>query len=718
MGTRRTFLKSVAAGGGLALAFSVPGGSRFARAAMPTNFEPNAFLRIGADDIITVVVKHAEMGQGVATSLPMIVADELDAAWEKVKFEFAPANAAYNHTTFGAMITGGSTSISTSFDQMRNAGATARTMLVGAAAKQWGVSADSCTTSDGWVHHKASGRKLSYGALAGAAASMPVPEKPALKDPKDFKIIGKPTSRLDGPSKADGTAVFGLDVKLEGMLTAVVARAPVFGATVKSYDATKAKAVKGVHKVVPISNGVAVVADDFFIAKTARDLLEITWDDSNVPKNDTEELRAEYNALADKPGAVAKSEGNSEQGHKEASSSVEASYFFPFLAHAPMEPLNCTVQVKDGTCEMWLGTQFQTGDQMAASQILGITPDKVKVNTTMLGGGFGRRANKDSDFSAEAVKIAAAMSPTPIRTVWTREDDMRGGYYRPLYVHKVKAGVNDKGYPHVWEQRIVGQSIMSGTPFEQLLVKDGVDISSVEGASDMPYHVPNQQVEYHLTRAGVPTLWWRSVGHTHTAFVAETMIDELSHLGKKDPFAYRMELLKDHPRHMAVLKELKKHGDWEKPLAKKPGMRRGRGLAVHESFGSLVAQIAEVSVDDQGKVKVDRVVAAIDCGRVVNPRTVEAQMQGAIVYGLTATLYGRITLKKGNVVESNFHDYQSLRMSEMPEIVTYMVKSDGPPTGVGEPGTPPIGPAVCNAIFQAVGKRVRTMPIESAALKA
>jgi len=719
MTSRRDFLKTATAGSaGLALAFSLPMGSRLARATTAITFEPNAFLRIGIDEMITVVVKHSEMGQGVFTSLPMIVAEELDASWSKIKFEMAPAGAAYNHSTFGAQITGGSTSISTAYEQMRNAGATARAMLVTAAASKWGVSTETCRTSEGFVFHDASAKKASYGSLAGAAGSLAVPEKVTLKDPANFKIIGKETPRLDSRAKTDGSAQFGLDVHLPGMLTAVVARPPVFGGSVKSLDSSKAEAFKGVHKVVRIKTGVAVVATDFWTAKTARDLLEIIWDDSNVEKTDSVALAKSYAELADKAGAVAKSVGDAEAVLKGTASQVEATYVFPFLAHAAMEPLNCVAQVKDGGCELWLGTQFQTGDMMAAAGILGITPDKVKINTTMLGGGFGRRANKDADFSAEAVMVAAAMTPTPVRTVWTREDDMRGGYYRPMYVHKVTAGVDAAGNPSAWHQRIVGQSIMSGTAFEAFMVKDGVDVTSVEGASDMPYTLPNLQVEYHLTNPNVPSLWWRSVGHTHTAFVAETMLDELCHLGGKDPLDQRLALLAEHPRHLAVLKLVAEKAKWHQPLAKKRGVRRGRGLAVHESFGSVVAQVAEVSLSNDGKVKVDRVVCAVHCGRLINPLTVEAQMQGAIVFGLSAALHGQINMKDGRVVESNFTDYPVLRMSQMPVVEVHLVASTDAPTGVGEPGTPPIAPAVCNAIFQATGKRVRTLPIDTSSLKA
>ena len=682
MSSRRDFFKTVAAGGtGLAVAFHLQGGNRFARAAAAAGpFKPNAFLRITPENVITVVIKHAEMGQGVATSLPMIVAEELDADWQQIQFEFAPAHKDYNHTVFGAMITGGSTSIATSYDQMRHAGATARAMLVAAAAAKWQVDASECSTADSHVIHKATNRKLSYGKLANDAAGMKAPEKVQLKDPKDFKIIGKPTKRLDGRSKTDGTAQFGADVQLPGMLTAVVARAPIFGAKLKTFNADKAMAMKGVKKIFPISSGVAVVAADYWSALKAREELEVTWDETNAPKLTTDEMYTQYKEMSLKPGMVATGKGDAAKALEGKSDAVGGEFFFPFLAHAPMEPLNCVAKVADGACEIWTGTQFQTMDQGVAAQILQIPPEKVKVNTTMLGGGFGRRANIVADFSSEAVQVAKEMSPTPVKVMWSREDDMRGGYYRPMYVHNVKASVDDKGMPHAWHHRIVGQSIIAGTAFESALAANGIDSTSVEGASDLPYNVPNLQVEYHKTEATVPILWWRSVGHTHTAFVVETVLDELAAVKGKDPYEYRMQLLgADHARHKAVLELVAKKAGWGKPLEKKDGWRRGRGLALHESFASVVAQIADVSVSNSGKVVVDKVYCAIHCGRVINPTTVEAQMQSGIVYGLTALLNGKITLNKGHVEQSNFHDYQPLRISEMPVVEAYMVPSDAAP---------------------------------------
>ena len=718
--TRRNFLKATAvAGGGLVLGLFLPaGGNRYARAMAPEKpFVPNAFLRIGLDDVITVVVKHSEMGQGVATSLPMIAAEELDADWDQVTFEMAPALPEYNHTAFGAQITGGSTSVSTSYEQMRKAGATAKAMLVAAAAKQWGVDAGSCRTENSYVIHDGSKRRAKYSELATAASSMPVPENAPLKSPKSFKLIGKPVKRLDSPSKTNGTAVYGLDVTLPGLMTAVIARPPVFGSKVASYKAEKALAVKGVKSVVQIHAGVAVLADSYWPAKQGRDLLEITWDEANVPKIDSKEQLAHYNKLADTPGAVAGQRGKADEALSKAKHKVEAEYAFPYLAHAPMEPLNCVAHVKDGSCNIWTGTQFQGGDKLATAAMLGIKPEQVSITTVMLGGGFGRRANKNSDYILEAVELSKKAG-VPVKTVWTREDDVRGGYYRPMYVHKVKAGVDEKGEPSSWVHRIVGQSIMQGTPFEAFMVKDGVDVSSVEGAGDLAYGIPNLQVEYHLTETTVPTLWWRSVGHTHTAFVAETMIDELAVMGKQDPVEMRLKLLEKHPRHKAVLSLAAEKAGWGKKLDAKPGYRRGRGVAVHESFQSVVAQVADISINKEGQVHVDRVVCAIHCGTVINPNTVEAQMQSAIVYGMSAALFGKISMSKGHVDQSNFHDYPVMRISDMPVVEVFIVPADTPPTGVGEPGTPPIAPAICNAIYAATGKRIRSLPIVSDDLKA
>jgi isoquinoline 1-oxidoreductase beta subunit len=717
--SRRDFLKAgVAAGGGFLLGFFVPSAMRFALAgeAPKLVITPNAWLRIGADDIVTVIVNKSEMGQGVYTSLPMLVAEELEADWRKVRVESAPVDAQYNHTTFGIQVTGGSTSISTEWERLRKVGATAREMLIQAAAETWKVDKSSCRAVRGFVVHK-SGKKLSYGKLAETAAKLPVPADVALKDPKQFKIIGKTTPRLDTPDKTTGKAEFGLDVRVPEMLTALVARAPVFGAKLKTLDAEEAKNTPGVKAVVQVPSGVAVIATGFWPARMGRDALEIGWDLGANAGLSTAGLRDQLAKLAQTPGKIARKQGEVEPALASAAKQITAEYELPYLAHAPMEPLNCLVHLKPDGCEIWTGTQMQTIDRMAAAQIAGFKPEQVQIHTTLLGGGFGRRANKDADFVAEATHVAkaaqAAGITNPIKVVWTREDDIKGGYYRPMWHSRLMAGLDANGQPIAWRHIIVGQSIIAGSPFEKAMIKDGIDAASIEGAADTPYPIPNLQVELHSPPLSIPVLWWRSVGHSHTAFVVESFIDELAHAAGKDPYQFRQALLAKEPRYLGVLDLASKKSDWGKPLPK----GRGRGIAIHKSFGSWVAQVAEVTVSEAGQVKLDRVVCAIDCGIAINPDTVKAQMEGGIVYGLSAALHGEITFKDGRVEQNNFNDYPALRMNEMPKIEVHLVGSSAPPSGVGEPGVPPIAPALCNAIFAATGKRVRKLPIRSDELK-
>jgi len=715
---RRDFLKSTTlASAGLVLGFYLPSQARFAQAEATKTFMPNAFLRITEDNVITVLIKHAEMGQGVTTSLPMLVAEELEADWTQIRYEFAPATPAYVHTAFGMQMTGGSSSVSNSYEQLRTVGATAKTMLINAAANKWSVDPASCKAENSQVIHAASQRNISYGELVEHAAKLSAPESVTLKSPDQFKVIGQPTNRIDSPQKVNGTAQFGIDVKQPNMLMAVIARPPVFGGKVKSFNADQAKAISGVQQVVQISAGVAVVAENFWQAKKGRDALEIEWDLGDNANVSTAHLLKDYHALAEKPGPVAADQGNAAAAIKTASKTITAEYEFPFLAHAAMEPLNCVAHVTADKCEIWTGSQFQTVDQQVVAQITGLKPEQITIHTTLLGGGFGRRANKNSDFIAEAAELSKALNGQMVQVVWTREDDMRGGYYRPMYVHHVTAGVDAEGHPHVWQQRIVGQSIVANTPFEQFLVKDGIDATSVEGADDLPYGVPNFRVEYHQTVNPVPTLWWRAVGHTHTAFVAEAVIDELAALAEQDPVAYRLKLLKDHPRHAKVLELVAEKSGWDKPLPAKEGVRRGRGVAVHYSFYSYAAEVVEVSVQPDGQFSIDRVVCAIDCGTAVNPRTIHAQMESAILYGLTAALYGEITIEAGKVKQGNYDTYRAMHMRETPPIETHIVASAEPPTGVGEPGTPPAAPALCNALYQATQKRIRTLPINTDLLK-
>ena len=705
---RRNFLRvTAAAGGGLLIGVYLPELAGASRKESPySTFAPNAFVRIGTDDVITVIVNKSEMGQGPYTSLPMFVAEELEADWSKVRYEPAPVDPAYNHTVFGMQMTGGSTSTASEWDRMRKAGATARVMLVAAAAQQWTVDVQSLKAEKSFVIHTASGRRASYGALAEAAAKLQPPKDVALKDPKDYKIIGKPTHRLDTPAKVNGAAQFGLDVQLPGMLTAVVARAPVFGGKVVNFNADQTRAVPGVKDVVQIPSGIAVVATGFWPAKLGREKLDIKWDDGANANLSTTAIRAEFAKLAQSPGLVAKKIGDPAAALASAAKTITAEFEVPYLAHATMEPLNCVVDLKADSCEIWTGTQFQTGDRMAAATIAGLKPEQVKINTTFLGGGFGRRANPANDFVGEAVHVAKAVK-APVKVIWTREDDMRGGYYRPMWYDRMVGGVDAAGNPVAWTHTVVGQSILAGTPFESFLVRDGIDGTSVEGAADLLYGIPNVQVDLHTAKLAIPVLWWRSVGHSHNGFAVEAFFDELAHAGGQDPVTLRRKLLANQPRMRALLDLVAEKAKWGSPVP----AGRGRGIATHFSFDSYVAQVAEVSVDKNGEVHVHKVVCAVDCGRVINPDSVIAQMQGGIVFGLSAALKDAITFESGRVQQGNFHNYQMLRMNEAPEIEVHIMPSTEPPTGVGEPGVPPVAPAVANAIFAATGKRIRTLPI-------
>jgi isoquinoline 1-oxidoreductase beta subunit len=589
------------------------------------------------------------------------------------------------------------------FDRYRTVGAQARDMLVRAAAARWKVAPGTCRTAAGVV--TSGGKSARYGELAADAMKLQ-PGKVKLKDPKQWKVIGTPVRRLDTPEKITGRAQFGLDVSFPGLRTAVVARPPAFGAKLVKFDGAAALKVPGVEQVVPTANGVAVVAKHFWAAKLGRDALSLEWSKPEGGGVDTVKQLAEFRALAQKPGTVAVQKGKADAALAAAKARFTAEFDVPYLAHATMEPLNCAVKIDGDRVEIWTGTQFQTGDQMAAAMIAGTTPDKVKVNTMFLGGGFGRRATPTSDFVSEAVIVAKA-AKVPVKVVWTREDDLRGGYYRPAYVHRVQVGVDAAGNPTAWDHVIVGQSIAAGTPFEPFIVHNGVDHTSVEGVVDSPYldGVADRRVTLHSPRTAIPVLWWRSVGNTHTAFAMESMIDDLAHAAKKDPLAYRLALLKDKPRHAAALKLAAEKAGW----AKKPPAGRARGLAVHESFGSIVAEVAEVSIE-QGRIRVHAVTCAVDCGTAVNPLAVEAQMQSSIVFGLSAALHGKLTLAGGAVQESNFHDYPVLRMHEMPKVSVHIIPSGARMGGVGEPATAPIAPAVANAVFVLTGKRLRTLP--------
>jgi len=727
--SRRHFLVNTAyLGAGLSLGFYLdacsdkkqseqPGQSSNSGSAIPGNqtFAPNAFIRISPDNSVTLVMKHYEMGQGTFTGLATLLAEEMEAAWDQVRVEAAPANAAlYKNNFWGAQGTGGSTSIANSYEQMRKAGAMAKHMLVAAAAKLWNVPASEVTVDSGVVSHSATNNSANFGALAALAAQEEAPQDVFLKNEDEFKLIGKKISRKDTAEKITGKAIYTQDIRLPGMLTAVVAHPPRFGAKVKAFDDAAARKVKGVEAVLQIPTGVAVLAGDFWTALQGRNALNITWDESQAIKKSSDQLMAEYKGLAKQPGSVAAKNGDVGKAMKGASKTANASYEFPYLAHASMEPLNCVVQITDAGCEIWNADQSPTSDQMHVAKVLNINPEQVKINTLYAGGSFGRRANPQSDYVVEATQIAKALGDsiptkkaTPVKMVWTREDDMQAGYYRPMYFHEISAGLDSKGMPIAWQHRIVGQSILDGTP----RVKDGIDPTSVEGASNLPYAIPNLLVDLHTTRNQVPVQWWRSVGSTHTAYATETFIDQLASLAEKDPLEYRRELLKEQPRHLGVLNLAAEKAGWGRSLG--PG--RGRGIAVHKSFNTYVAQVAEVSVNKDNSFSVDRVVIAVDCGIPINPDVITAQMEGGMGFGLATALASTITLKDGKVEQSNFDSYQVLRMSQMPKSVeVHIVNSDQPPTGVGEPGTPVIAPAVANALSNATGKRFYQLPISMA----
>lgn len=707
--SRRTFLKATAAvGGGFVLELSLP----FAAMADTTSskvFSPNAWLRISPDNMVTVIVDKSEMGQGVYTSMPMLIAEELDADWSKLKMESAPAAKEYFHPWFGIQGTGGSSSVRAMWQPLRDAGAAARSMLVSAAAQEWKVDAATLRTENSFVIAP-DGKKLSYGQLADKAALMPVPKEPKLKDPKDFKIIGKATKRLDTPEKINGTAIFGIDANLPGLLTAVVARSPVVGGKMVSFNADKAKAIKGVRAVMAVKNptaeGVAVLADNFWAAKQGRDALEIKWDEGSNAKMNSADLLKTMTALAQATtGEVKTAKKEGDVATAKSAKTLEATYSVPYLAHAAMEPMNCTAWVKADSCELWVGSQTQTVDQLVAAQITGLPPEKVKVNTMLLGGGFGRRFAPD--FVVEAVSLSKAAN-APVKVVYTREDDTKGFYYRPAAVCHMRGGLDDKGMPTMIYARTACDSLADGSGFESALVnKEGIDTTAVEGLADMPYAVANKQTEWARISPGVRTWFWRSVGNTQNIFFSESFIDEMAAAAGKDPYEYRRALMDKHPRHKAVLELAAQKAGWGTPLP----AGRARGIAVAESFGSYVAEVAEVSIEN-GKPRVHRVVIAADVGMVVNPDTVIAQMEGAMVYGLTAAMYGDISFKDGKVEQNNFHDYQMLRMNEMPKVEVHLVKSSELPGGVGEPGTPPIAPAVTNALFKLTGKRIRSLPIK------
>jgi len=703
---RRDFLKtSTLLGGGLVISFALPAGiKRLAMTGPPsTVFAPNAFLRIGTDGTVQIILSKVEMGQGIWTALPMLIAEELDCDWTTIKVEHSPAGKEYSCTFMPVQGTFGSTSVVSEFDRYRQAGAVARTMLVEAAAKKLDVSSDTCRTENGFVI--AGDKRLGYGEVSGDAAKLPVPSV-KLREPKDWKYIGKSQQRLDSPGKVNGKAIFGIDIQFPDLLTAIVARSPVFGGKIKSFDATKAKAINGVIDIVQIPSGIAVIANNYWAAKLGRDALKIEWDPGANASMDSKQQLETYRKLAKTKGKSAQQKGDVTKALTKAVKTVTAEFAFPYLAHAMMEPLNCTVKISSNKCEIWAGTQIPSNDQAAAAKVLNFKPEQVEINTPFLGGGFGRRGALNSDWVIEAVEVAKASSKF-IKLVWSREDDIVGGYYRPAYLHHAVIGIDANGFPMAWQHRIVGQSVFSNTSFGGELE---IDDSSVEGVKGSPYLelVPDLSVELHTTKNGVPVQPWRSVGKSHTCFVMETLIDEIAFAGGKDPIAYRRILLKNYPRHLAALNLVAEKAEWDTPLPK----GRFRGFALNEGNGSYVAQIVELSIENK-KVHVHRVVCAIDCGVAVNPDGVKAQMESGIVYGLTAALYGAITLEKGQVKQRNFNDYRMLRMNEMPVVEVYIVAGSDKIGGAGETSVPAIAPALANALFAATGKRIRRLPVRA-----
>ncbi len=716
--SRRGFLKAAGVvGGGLVLGFFVPGANKMARAADPKKpITPNAFLRIAPDNTITVAINRLEFGQGVSTSLPMLIAEELDADWSQMRFELAPAAAIFADPVFGIQMTGGSSTVKNSYIQYREIGAAARAMLIAAAAKQWQVTVPECHAENSMVIGPL-GYKASFGSLAESAMQLPVPDSVTLKKPAQFNIIGKPTLRIDAQAKSSGAQQFGIDFKPPDTKVVLVARPPVFGATVASFDAAPALAIKGVHDVFKIAtdrggSGVAIVANGYWPAKQARDVLVVKWNLDNVEKLDSIKQLAAYKELAKTPGTVAKKGDMSALAN--AAKKISAEYEFPYLAHAPMETLNCVVDLRDDACTVWAGSQFQTFDHAAIARTSGLKPEQVTLHTMMAGGGFGRRAVPTSDYIVEATHIAKTYRELgksgPLKVMWSREDDIKGGYYRPAHVHRVEIGFDKQGKILAWDHTVVGQSITSGTPFEKMMVKDGVDDTMIEGL-DGAYDIPNK-ISVHNTQANASVLWWRSVGNTHTAFVMETLIDEAAHVAGSDPVAYRKKLLgADHPRHIAALDlavQISGYGKTKLPKG------HAFGVALHESFDSVVAYVVDASVT-KDVPKLHRVWAAVHCNQVVNPLTVEAQVQGAALMALGSTLPGAaITFKDGAVEQQNFNDYIVARMSDMPTVKVAIVPSNDPPTGMGEPGFPPLAPAYANAIAKITGKRLRKLPFQLA----
>lgn len=700
---RRSFLKVGAAGGALIVGGFVPG-LETATAEAAGAFEPNVWVKITSDSTVTIVLSQLEMGQGVMTSMPMLVAEELDVDFNKIKTEWAPADPKYGNPNFGgAQLTAGSNSVRGMWKILRESGAGARMMLISAAAQTWSVPENTISTENGEVIHKATGRRLKYGALVDKAATLPVPKKIALKNPKEFHLLGHSTPRLDIPEKVNGRAVFGMDVKRPGMLIARVVKCPVFGGKAESFNADKAKAVPGVRNVVKISSGVAVVADNFWAASKGAQALEVKWNEGALANLNTADIRKKYVALAEQPGKVARNDGDANAAIKSNSKSFERVYEVPFLAHACMEPMNCTADVRADRCDVWVPTQGQTASHEAAVAASGLPPKSVNIFTTYLGGGFGRRG--EADFVTDAVETSKAVGK-PVKVIWSREDDIQHDFYRPVSYTRMWGAVDASGKASVFMQRLVQQSLMKRLG---PLPPDGVDRISVDGSATLPYGIPHVRVEYIETDPGIPYGFWRSVGASVQGYVVEAFIDELAAAAGKDPYEFRHDMLNKAPRHRAVLELVAEKSGWGKPLP----AGRARGIAMMEAFGSIVGQVAEVSVTN-GAVKIHKMWCAVDTGWTINPDTIKAQMEGGTLYGLTAALKGEITIQNGRVMQHHFNDYQMIRHPEAPEVEVHIVPSTEEPGGIGEPSTAVAAGALVNAIAAATGKRVYKLPIKLA----
>ncbi len=714
-GSRRSFLKaSVTASGGFLLFLSFPGMGQD-RGLIESPPQPNVFITINPNSTIVIQIKHLDMGQGAVTGLASIVAEELDADWELVKYAYAAADVTkFRNGLLGVQGTGVSTSIANSWSELRKAGAAARLMLIQAAAEHWGVPSEEISTEKCKLFHKITSQSMPFGFVAKKAAEMPVPQVVAFKKPDSYRLMGQNSiKKLDGLDKTTGREIFGLDLKLPGMVYATLARPPKFGAKLLSFDASMARSMPAVLEVLQTKFGVAVIATNTWAAMKGRDALSLTWDSKDAENRSTDQMLKDLKVLLDQPAPVAKQNGNEIEGLEKLFSTQSAEYSFPFLAHAPMEPLNATVEITQTGANLYTGCQFQTVDQLAVAQELGLQPAQIKVITLMAGGSFGRRANPASDYVREAAVVAKAYSKAAVKLVWTRDDDLHGGYYRSMFVHQVKTAINSDGEVVAWDHKVAGHSIAEGTGFARFLVKNGIDHTSQEGSYENKYSLPNFKCTVSTAPKKVPVLWWRSVGHTHGVYVTETMADELAAREKSDPIVWRLDRLKQNERLSRVIHEVEKKSNW----AQKLPLHHGRGIAAHSCYGSHIAHVVEVLKTQTGKLKISRIVCVIDCGIAVNPDIIKAQVEGGIVFALSAAMYQQITFKDGMVQQDNFHQYRMLSMKEMPRVDIHILESQSPPSGVGEPVVPTVAPALANAIYSVTKKRIRTLPFVQAGIE-